>query len=57
MPLNIYPRCHIRDPDACGNTAIAPRHPADRSLRIILADDHPVLLMGVEMALSGRPFR
>lgn len=57
MPLDApYPRCHIRDPDACGNPPIAPRHPADRSLRIILADDHPVVLMGMEMVLSGPVF-
>jgi two-component system capsular synthesis response regulator RcsB len=39
--------------NACHDTAVSNRHRPDNRLRIILADDHPVVLVGVEMALSS----
>jgi two-component system capsular synthesis response regulator RcsB len=57
MPLNaLYSSCNTASPDAWGNAPVAYRPPVDQSLRIILADDHPVVLMGMEMALSNRAF-
>lgn len=44
--------------DACRDTTVSYRHRANPTLRIILADDHPVVLMGAETALhaaSGTP--
>lgn len=38
---------------ACDDMPVAHRPPADKTLRIILADDHPVVLMGAEMALGN----
>ncbi|WP_130905512.1 response regulator [Pseudomonas sp. Sample_22] len=37
--------------DACDDTPVSRRHGHSRPLRIILADDHPVVLMGVQMSL------
>lgn len=57
MPLNaLYSSCNTASPEAWGNAPMACRPPVDRSLRIILADDHPVVLMGMEMALSNPAF-
>ncbi|VVO42757.1 response regulator transcription factor [Pseudomonas fluorescens] len=39
--------------DACDDRPQSHRHPSDKALRIILADDHPVVLMGAEMALGN----
>ncbi|MHC8320138.1 response regulator [Pseudomonas sp. GB2N2] len=44
---------------SCEETNVSHRHGAKTALRIILADDHPVVLKGVEMALraySGSAF-
>ncbi|NUU37288.1 response regulator transcription factor [Pseudomonas sp. C2B4] len=44
--------------DACNDTPVSYRHRSNPALRIILADDHPVVLMGAETALrsaSGSP--
>ena len=38
---------------ACDDTPMAHRHHGATTLRIILADDHPVVLMGAEIALTG----
>ncbi|MGE8065831.1 response regulator [Pseudomonas sp. NPDC089569] len=40
---------------ACDDTRVSPGHPTKKPLRIILADDHPVVLMGAETALCPRP--
>lgn len=59
MPLQQAPEspllCHD---DACDDTLVSHRYRPRRTLRIILADDHPVVLKGVEMALhaSGTAF-
>ncbi|MVV48580.1 response regulator [Pseudomonas sp. PB120] len=39
--------------NACDDTPMSRRHQPTTALRIILADDHPVVLRGTEMALSG----
>ncbi|NUT76728.1 response regulator transcription factor [Pseudomonas sp. C1C7] len=41
---------------ACADTPVSHGHPPDKALRIILADDHPVVLTGIEMLLSGTEF-
>ncbi|VVN77462.1 response regulator transcription factor [Pseudomonas fluorescens] len=38
--------------NACDDTPVSHRPPSNKALRIILADDHPVVLMGAEMALG-----
>ena len=38
--------------NACDDTPVSHRPPANNVLRIILADDHPVVLLGAEMALG-----
>lgn len=38
---------------ACDGPVMSHRHPGNTPLRIILADDHPVVLMGAEMALGN----
>jgi len=38
--------------DACDDRSESHKHPSDKALRIILADDHPVVLMGAAMALG-----
>lgn len=38
---------------ACSDTPVSHRHRSNQALRIILADDHPVVLMGAEMALRA----
>jgi two-component system capsular synthesis response regulator RcsB len=38
--------------DACDDTPVSHRYHPNNTLRIILADDHPVVLMGAEMALG-----
>ena len=46
-------------PRACDDTPVSCRHRPDNPLRIILADDHPVVLTGVKMTLcpqSGSAF-
>ncbi|EJM68031.1 response regulator transcription factor [Pseudomonas sp. GM55] len=42
--------------DACDDTPVPCRHHSNRTFRIILADDHPVVLMGAQTALS-HPFK
>ena len=37
---------------ACDDMPVAHRPLPDKALRIILADDHPVVLLGAEMALG-----
>jgi two-component system capsular synthesis response regulator RcsB len=44
----LYPPCE----SACIDAPVSYRHRPDNTLRIILADDHPVVLMGAEMTLS-----
>lgn len=39
--------------DASGDTPVSRRQRSDKPLRIILADDHPVVLTGIQMALSS----
>ncbi|MCW8275019.1 response regulator transcription factor [Pseudomonas sp. PCH199] len=39
--------------NACEDTPVSHRHRLNQPLRIILADDHPVVLMGVETALRA----
>lgn len=39
--------------DACDDTPVSSRHRPNQPLRLILADDHPVVLMGVETALRA----
>jgi two-component system capsular synthesis response regulator RcsB len=39
--------------DACEDTPVSSRHRSKTPLRIILADDHPVVLTGIQMALSS----
>lgn len=41
---------------ACADTSVSHGHRANKQLRIILADDHPVVLAGIAMALSGPAF-
>ncbi|VVP83636.1 Transcriptional regulatory protein RcsB [Pseudomonas fluorescens] len=41
--------------DACDDAPVSLRHRPNQMLRIILADDHPVVLLGAEMAL-GRTY-
>ena len=38
---------------ACDDMPVSHRQQPDKTLRIILADDHPVVLLGVEMALGN----
>ncbi|MCL6703287.1 response regulator transcription factor [Pseudomonas sp. T1.Ur] len=40
----------------CDDTHVSHRPPSDKPIRIILADDHPVVLTGVEMVLAGLGF-
>jgi two-component system capsular synthesis response regulator RcsB len=42
-------------PSACHDTPLSYGHRPDKALRIILADDHPVVLTGLEMVLSHIP--
>lgn len=61
MPLELTPRStplSLSREDACDDTPVSHRYRPERTLRIILADDHPVVLKGVEMALraSGPTF-
>ena len=56
MPLEQTPRSiplSLSREEACDDTPVSHRHRPDRTLRIILADDHPVVLKGVEMALAS----
>ncbi len=39
-------------PSACDDTPVSHRHRPHKALRIMLADDHPVVLMGAEVALG-----
>ncbi|WP_085717579.1 response regulator transcription factor [Pseudomonas sp. B28(2017)] len=41
---------------ACDDTPVSHGHPAAKTLRIILADDHPVVLTGIQMALAAPQF-
>lgn len=55
MNLDCTPRTQLRDhvrASACGDTPVSHRHRPSQALRIILADDHPVVLTGIEMVLS-----
>lgn len=40
----------------CDDTRVSHRPPSDNPIRIILADDHPVVLTGIEMVLAGPGF-
>jgi two-component system capsular synthesis response regulator RcsB len=48
LPLQLPHACE----DAFDHAPVPHRHPSNKALRIILADDHPVVLMGAEMALG-----
>lgn len=47
------PRFHPSREDTCDDTPVSHRHRPHPPLRIILADDHPVVLMGAETALRA----
>ena len=53
--MNPTPK-HVDLACACVDTPVSHGHPPDKALRIILADDHPVVLTGIEMLLSGPAF-
>jgi two-component system capsular synthesis response regulator RcsB len=42
-------------PSVCDDTPVSCRHRPDNALRIILADDHPVVLTGAKMTLCAQP--
>jgi len=41
---------------ACDDTRVSRRPPADKPIRIIIADDHPVVLAGIGMTLENLGF-
>nr|WP_180206635.1 response regulator transcription factor [Pseudomonas sp. SbOxS1]NYU06894.1 response regulator transcription factor [Pseudomonas sp. SbOxS1] len=48
------PRSQLLDlASACDDTPVSHGHRPKKALRIIIADDHPVVLTGIEMALSS----
>jgi two-component system capsular synthesis response regulator RcsB len=56
MPDELAPHSPLIDlsrEDACDDTPVSHRYRPGQTLRIMLADDHPVVLKGVEMALRA----
>lgn len=57
MNLNHTPECRdIFGLSTCDDTRVSHRPSSDNPIRIILADDHPVVLTGIEMVLAGAGF-
>ncbi|VVN26913.1 response regulator [Pseudomonas fluorescens] len=53
MNLEQTKRLDPFDVNACDDRPVSHRPPSNTALRIILADDHPVVLLGAEMALGN----